>query len=296
MFAALRTVRGAVFAAGLLVLAVGVGVATGAIPDGRGVIHGCYQKNEGQLRVIDTGRGERCRPSETALSWNQQGPHGAAGPQGPKGDTGPQGPKGDTGATGPQGPQGGTGDTGPQGPKGDTGATGPQGPQGATGDTGPQGPKGDTGATGPQGPQGATGDTGPQGPKGDTGATGPQGDTGPTGPSDSWDRPGGSVDVTSTTTQTPVQSVDLPAGNFFVTARVVVVQDSNNEVDCQLNGGGQDEAQSNVTTAARSDIPLEMDASSNTPFTVTLSCQKGESGEVVAEFPRLIAIKVGTLH
>ena len=102
--------------------------------------------------------------------------------------------------------------------------------------------------------------------------------------------------MTSTTTQTPVQSVDLPAGTFFVTARVVVTQDSNNEVDCQLNGGGQDEAQANVTTAARTDIPLEMDASSDTPFTVTLSCQKGESGEVVAEFPRVIAIKVGTLH
>lgn len=40
--------------------------------------------------------------------------------------------------------------------------------------------------------------------------------------------------MTSTTTQTPVQSVDLPAGKFFVTARVVVTQDSNNEVDCRL--------------------------------------------------------------
>ena len=53
--------------------------------------------------------------------------------------------------------------------------------------------------------------------------------------------------MTGTTTQTPVQSVDLPAGNFFVTARVVVTQDSNNmrwtaafapiQWDPQLRGG-----------------------------------------------------------
>ena len=129
MLAALRTVRGAVFAAVLLVLAVGVGVATGAIPDSGGVIHACYDtpgqaandNGHGQLRLIDTGSGQKCKPNETALAWNQTGA---------KGDTGPQGPKGDTGATGAQGP------------KGDTGATGAQGPQGATGNTGAQGPKG----------------------------------------------------------------------------------------------------------------------------------------------------------
>jgi hypothetical protein len=121
----------------------GGAVALAAIPGSDGVIHGCYQKNVGNLRVIDAGGS--CRPSEIAISWNQTGPVGPVGPQGPKGDTGPQGPKGDTGATGPQGPKGDTGATGPQGPKGDTGATGA---------TGPQGPKGDTGATGPQGPPG----------------------------------------------------------------------------------------------------------------------------------------------
>jgi Collagen triple helix repeat (20 copies) len=284
MFAALRTVRGAVFAAVLLVLAVGVGVATGSIPDSGGVIHGCYQKNEGQLRVIDSSQGDSCRPSETALSWNQQGPQGTAGPQGPKGDTG---------ATGPQGPQGATGDTGPQGPKGDTGATGPQGPQGATGDTGPQGPKGDTGMTGPQGPKGDTGATGPQGP---------QGDTGPTGPSDSWDRSAGSTDVASTslTAQTPVVSINLPAGNFFVTGRINLVQDTGAEaeVDCQLNGGGNDETDTVMPTDGRTNVPLEMDASSGTPFTVTMSCSTvpPNTGHAIMEFPRLIAIKVGTLN
>ena len=39
-------VVGAFLAAGAVTLA--------AIPDSSGVIHGCYQKNSGQLRLIDT--------------------------------------------------------------------------------------------------------------------------------------------------------------------------------------------------------------------------------------------------
>jgi Collagen triple helix repeat (20 copies) len=137
----LRFARGRWFLFGVVAGAflAGGAVALAAIPDSSGEIHGCYQKNVGNLRVIDPSDGDNCRPSEIALTWSQ------TGPQGPVGPVGPQGPKGDTGATGPQGP------------KGDTGATGPQG---LKGDTGPQGPKGDTGATGAQGPPG------PQGPAG----------------------------------------------------------------------------------------------------------------------------------
>lgn len=98
------------------------GVAFAAIPGSDGVIHGCYQKNVGNLRVIDPSAGDQCRPSEVPIDWSQTGP---AGPQGPKGDTGPQGPKGDTGPAGPQGPKGDTGPAGPPGP------TGPQGPPGS---------------------------------------------------------------------------------------------------------------------------------------------------------------------
>ena len=94
----------------VLGLALG-GVAYATIPDPGGVIHGCYEKNQGQLRVIDSGQNQTCRSSEVALKWNQ---------------TGPQGPKGDAGATGP---------TGPQGPAGPQGATGPQGAPGASGAT-----------------------------------------------------------------------------------------------------------------------------------------------------------------
>ena len=93
-------------------LVVGGGIAYATIPDSGGVIHGCYNKENGRLRVIDTSPGGSqssqngdhgqsgnektsdlggCGSNETALNWNQ---------------TGPQGPKGDTGATGPAGPQG----------------------------------------------------------------------------------------------------------------------------------------------------------------------------------------------
>src|SRR3954454_14664 len=163
-----RFARGRWFLLGVVAGAflAGGAVALAAIPDSSGVIHGCYQKNVGNLRVIDPDAGDKCRPPEITISWNQTGPVGPVGPQGPKGDTG---------ATGPQGPKGDAGAPGPQGLKGDTGATGPQGPKGDTGATGPQGPKGDTGATGAvgaPGPRGAQGPTGPQGPAGPQGVQG----------------------------------------------------------------------------------------------------------------------------
>src|SRR3954452_17578706 len=99
----------------LLVVVLGAAVfgvvsaVQAAIPNSTGVIHGCYQKNVGNLRVIDPSAGGKCRPPEIAIQWSQTGPQGPVGPQGP---AGPQGPKGDTGATGPQGAKGDTGATG----------------------------------------------------------------------------------------------------------------------------------------------------------------------------------------
>ena len=134
---------GAVVGAGL----AGGAVTFAAIPDSGGVIHGCYQKNVGNLRLIEPSAGDSCRPSEVGIDWSQTGPKGAPGPQGPPGPQGAQGvpgPKGDTGATGQPGPQGATGAQGPPGATGATGAQGPQGPQGATGAQGPQGAAGPT--------------------------------------------------------------------------------------------------------------------------------------------------------
>jgi hypothetical protein len=71
-------------------------VAYGAIPDGKGVIHGCVAAG-GSLRVVDSDAGDACRPGETALDWNQQGAPGLPGPagaSGPHGLPGAQGPAG----------------------------------------------------------------------------------------------------------------------------------------------------------------------------------------------------------
>lgn len=161
-------------------------------------IYGCYNNTNGQLRRVSAPT--ECKPNETALAWNIQGPKGERGekgdpgPQGPQGPAGPQGAKGDTGPAGPQGlhgaqgekgekgDKGDNGDQGSPGPQGPVGPAGPQGPQGEKGEKGDAGPQGPQGLTGPQGPQGEAGPTGPQGPQGDKGEPGPQGEAGPQGP------------------------------------------------------------------------------------------------------------------
>jgi hypothetical protein len=111
----------------LIVVLVAAGAAFGiatavqaAVPDAQGVIHGCYDTNNGNLRVVDPSS-SKCKNNETGLNWNQKGPTGAAGAQGPGGPPGPPGP---------QGPQGTIGDLGPTGPTGATGDQGPTGPAG----------------------------------------------------------------------------------------------------------------------------------------------------------------------
>jgi hypothetical protein len=51
-------------------------VAWAAIPDA-GVIHGCYVKKSGALRVIEAGK--TCKATEATLDWNQQGLQGPPG-------------------------------------------------------------------------------------------------------------------------------------------------------------------------------------------------------------------------
>lgn len=59
-----------------------VGVAAATIPDSEGVIHSCYMKSGGALRVVDDET-TPCGKGETALSWGQQGPPGPLGLPGP---------------------------------------------------------------------------------------------------------------------------------------------------------------------------------------------------------------------
>lgn len=62
------------------------------------IIYGCYQKNNGQLRIVKDA--SECRPSEVFIQWNKAGPAGPTGPAGPKGDTGAQGAQGIPGPPG----------------------------------------------------------------------------------------------------------------------------------------------------------------------------------------------------
>lgn len=90
--------------AGALLVVAGIAYAT--IPDSGGVIHGCYARINGALRVIDSEKGQRCASNESGLNWNVKGPPGPAGPTGPQGTQGPQGVPGPQGPAGPQGPSG----------------------------------------------------------------------------------------------------------------------------------------------------------------------------------------------
>ncbi|MFL5861461.1 MAG: type VI secretion system tube protein Hcp [Solirubrobacteraceae bacterium] len=108
-------------------LGAGAAVAVAQIPGSNGVITGCYVTNVGTssepplgtLRVIDPSNtttedsdANSCREDEQTITWNQQGPPGAAGALGARG------PAGAAGATGPAGPQGAAGPAGPQGASG----------------------------------------------------------------------------------------------------------------------------------------------------------------------------------
>jgi hypothetical protein len=71
-----RPSPGTAIAITALVVAIG-GVAYAAIPDSNGTIHGCYQKENGNLRVVASATD--CKTNETAIQWNQQGPPGQSG-------------------------------------------------------------------------------------------------------------------------------------------------------------------------------------------------------------------------
>ncbi len=110
--------------AAVLMLALGVGAAVGLAATNATVIHGCYSKSSGRLRITN---GHRCGRSEKSVAWNQQGPAGPQGAQGAQGAQGLQGAKGADGSAGAQGPQGSQGPPGPQGTQGDIGPAGPPG-------------------------------------------------------------------------------------------------------------------------------------------------------------------------
>ena len=132
-----------------------------------GVIHGCYDKSSGRLRVVDAER--RCGDDERSITWSDRGRRGETGAKGADGRPGPAGPKGEVGPPGPAGPKGDDGAPGPAGAAGPAGADGQPGPQGLMG---PDGPPGRDGASGPRGAAGPEGPPGPQGERGPAGISG----------------------------------------------------------------------------------------------------------------------------
>jgi hypothetical protein len=107
-----------VVAAGTVLSATSALVANAAIPDGGGVIHGCFAPPNGSLRVIDTGANQACKSTEKSVNWNQTGIQGPKGDQGVPGVPGLPGPKGDQGVPGPKGDKGDPGVPGPPGASG----------------------------------------------------------------------------------------------------------------------------------------------------------------------------------
>src|SRR5437764_5428691 len=62
----------------LVPLGIGVLVFAGAaayasVPDASGIVHGCYSKTSGSLRVIDSAT-QTCAATESSVNWSQTGP------------------------------------------------------------------------------------------------------------------------------------------------------------------------------------------------------------------------------
>ena len=77
-----------------LVFAMGGGAyaAVTSIPGSDGIIHGCYSKSSGVLRLV--GSKKRCSKRETAIAFSQRGRDGASGPAGVAGLPGTPGQQG----------------------------------------------------------------------------------------------------------------------------------------------------------------------------------------------------------
>ena len=70
----------AVAAAAFTLVAVS-GIAGASVPGPDGVISACYLTRTGTVRIIDAAT-QSCKPSETAIDWNQAGTPGAPGAPG----------------------------------------------------------------------------------------------------------------------------------------------------------------------------------------------------------------------
>ena len=100
----LLSMRTLLVATAAALAAGGVGIATGAIPDGNRVITACMLKNVGTVRLIDTSLPassvlSHCTSLEREVAWNQQGLAGTNGKDGKDGLNGTDGKDGQDGVS-----------------------------------------------------------------------------------------------------------------------------------------------------------------------------------------------------
>jgi hypothetical protein len=163
--------------------------------------------------------------------------------------------------------------------------------------TGPQGP------IGPQGPQGVTGPQGPSGPLGPQGLTGPQGPSGPSGAAGPGGLSHAYVDShvnavgLSGFADTPVASVNVPAGNYVIFGKAIVGNgdgDTQNG-ECKLSTGDH----SGVRLAVANNggyfqtISVQDSATFSQVTAVTMTC---DTFNGVAQNIKLTAIPVDNLN
>jgi len=79
----MRLTRGRTFLIGLVAGAAVAAGGTALARESVSVIHGCYKKQNGQLRIVNASA--TCLSSEKAISWNKQGAQGPQGLPGPAG-------------------------------------------------------------------------------------------------------------------------------------------------------------------------------------------------------------------
>jgi hypothetical protein len=154
-----------------------------------------------------------------------------------------------------------------------------------------------TAFTGPQGPAGL------QGPKGDRGERGEKGDQGARGPSNAVTKFDPAAVAWSTTPTTTIESVDLGAGSWVVTAtgQAVNFETSDNGAECRLLVGGTTvDASGEFFLAAFPDpgakqaLSLTGGATVTAGATAELQCEASLADGHVAD-PAITAIEVGEL-
>lgn len=144
--------------------------------------------------------------------------------------------------------------------------------------------------------------TGVQGPTGPTGETGPQGPVGEPGPSDAYVAIPAIVGLTG---QVPspggeIGRIDLPAGAFVITARTNLLSGfSDFLVTCRLSHDGEYIDTVEVPYLGQVGRPLVLNTAAvtlATPGTVTWHCYSNGLTFQTYGSPRIVAVKVGTLH